>query len=63
MDIGCEALAQELKRIRPTIHAFGHCHDCYGIKRSKGLLSINASNVSPKRKPINNVIVVDVMVR
>jgi len=62
-DFGCPHLLQAVLRLKPTIHAFGHCHESYGTKRANQVLFINASNVSKTRKPINNVIVVDIAPR
>ena len=41
--VGCSVLRQELKRIRPKIHAFGHIHEGYGIVERDGLINVNAA--------------------
>lgn len=43
---GCEALSQELKRVRPRVHCFGHVHASAGCSRVGDTLFINASSVN-----------------
>jgi Icc-related predicted phosphoesterase len=40
---GCADLRQELARIKPKIHAFGHIHGAYGIATWANTLFVNAS--------------------
>lgn len=67
---GSTSLLEELKRVRPKIHVFGHIHERYGededewwgrkIKRQRQewprTKYINASHVNEHYKPINNPI-------
>jgi Icc-related predicted phosphoesterase len=43
--LGCRALADELKRISPRIHCFGHVHASAGHRRIGETLFINASSI------------------
>lgn len=40
---GCADLRQELHRVKPKIHAFGHIHGDYGTAKWAGTLFVNAS--------------------
>lgn len=54
--VGCEVLKEELKRIKPKLHIFGHIHHSYGTLERDGTLFVNASIndevYHPVRKPI-----------
>ncbi len=58
---GSLSLSQELYRIRPKLHVFGHIHESYGMYRPKlefcGLegypISVNASVMDRDYEPIN----------
>ena len=56
VDAGCEDLEQAIKRVRPTLHCFGHIHEGYGIHRKEGVEYINASictlDYNPKNAPV-----------
>jgi Icc-related predicted phosphoesterase len=41
--VGCSDLRQELHRIKPKIHCFGHIHGDYGISTWANILFVNAS--------------------
>lgn len=41
--LGCEFLAEELKRIKPKLHVFGHIHPGYGVLETRDTLFVNAS--------------------
>ncbi len=47
--IGCTHLRQELKRIRPRLHVFGHVHASYGDVTEEGTRYINAAVVAGAR--------------
>lgn len=40
---GDETLAEELKRIKPRLHVFGHLHSGYGRVEDNGTIFVNAS--------------------
>lgn len=41
--VGCEDMRQELARIKPKLHCFGHIHGAYGTAVLAGTLFVNAS--------------------
>jgi Icc-related predicted phosphoesterase len=43
--LGCPHLQQELKRIRPRLHVFGHVHASHGMNKTQTTHYINASIV------------------
>jgi len=45
INLGCPHLREELKRIRPRLHVFGHVHASHGILETSGTLYINAAIV------------------
>lgn len=53
---GCPFLLDKVKEVKPKIHAFGHIHEDYGIKKTKDTTFINASSLDRsytyKNKPI-----------
>lgn len=58
--VGCEELVQALARVKPTIHAFGHIHEGYGVRETEDTLYVNASICTLYYDPINKPIWVDV---
>jgi Icc-related predicted phosphoesterase len=42
--VGCEVLRKHVFRIKPTIHCFGHVHECRGSYQENGIGFINASS-------------------
>jgi Icc-related predicted phosphoesterase len=44
--LGCPQLREELKRIKPRIHVFGHIHASHGSHTEDGILFLNAAMVS-----------------
>lgn len=57
--VGCEDLAEELSRIRPKLHVFGHIHDSYGQLLTKGTHFVNASICDEAYRPVNLPVVVE----
>lgn len=57
--VGCEDLADELKRVRPRLHVYGHVHNAYGIVEKEGTIYVNASNLNERYQVANDPIVVD----
>lgn len=50
---GCAALAQEIERIAPKVHAFGHIHEGYGSLAKNGTTFINCSIMDYNYEPTN----------
>lgn len=57
--VGCGDLRQELHRIRPKLHVFGHIHGDYGWMEWNGTLFCNASICDEAYKPTHDPIVVE----
>lgn len=57
--VGCEALEDALRRIRPKLHVFGHIHESYGTHRTDATLSVNACNCNLRYEAVNPPVVVD----
>lgn len=51
--VGCEDLANAVKRVRPKVHAFGHIHEGYGRHIADGTEYINASICTGNYRPTN----------
>lgn len=53
---GCELLREELKRIQPRLHVFGHLHGTHGVVEKDGTIFVNACIADDKyevhREPI-----------
>ena len=58
--VGCEELANAVKRIKPKLHAFGHIHYSYGTFKSDDTLFVNAATCGEDYKATNKPIVVEV---
>jgi len=58
--IGCRDLLNELKRIKPKVHIFGHIHESYGQMRQDDITFINASHMTGNYEAKNPPIVVDI---
>lgn len=50
--IGCRHLREELRRIRPRLHVFGHVHAAYGQVKDNGTLYVNAAVVAGPRSEL-----------
>lgn len=46
LQLGCEHLADALKRVSPRLHCFGHVHASSGVREVDGTLFVNASSVN-----------------
>jgi len=55
--VGCEILTEEIKRINPIIHCFGHIHYSYGYMQRDNINFINACSLGEnyvyQNKPLN----------
>ena len=58
-EAGCEELRNEMQRIKPRLHVFGHIHEGYGWLRRGPTLHVNAASCTFAYEPINRAIVVD----
>ena len=54
MHLGCPYLRQELERIRPRMHVFGHVHASHGLHEGAGTRSINAAIVGGREFEIRH---------
>jgi Icc-related predicted phosphoesterase len=55
--LGCEDLAEAVRRTRPKIHIFGHIHGGYGQHETRHTRFINASICDEAYHPVNAPIV------
>lgn len=58
-NVGCPALKETVKRIKPKLHVFGHIHECAGVKRLENTLIVNASHMDEAYRPINGFSIVN----
>lgn len=58
--VGCDDLANELKRLSVKMHVFGHIHESYGQRRLDDCLFVNASTCNGSFRPLNPPVVVDI---
>ncbi len=56
---GCPELLKQIRRVKPSIHVFGHIHEAHGVTRSEDTVFINASSVTYRYKPSYSAVVVD----
>jgi predicted phosphohydrolase len=57
--VGCEDLMAAVRRVRPSLHIFGHIHEAYGRMTNGHTEYINASTCSIHYEPVNPPIVID----
>lgn len=57
VNVGCEELKEELKRICPKVHVFGHIHESYGVLKTSKTLFCNAACCDALYEPINPPII------
>ena len=60
--VGCEDLAEAIRRVKPQLHVFGHIHAGYGMSCIDGVTYVNASICTEQYLPTNEPIVVDLEV-
>lgn len=58
--VGCEALAEALPRVAPSLHVFGHIHEGYGAVRVGPTWCVNASTCDLGYQPVQPPVVVDI---
>ncbi|MFA6093461.1 MAG: metallophosphatase domain-containing protein [Elusimicrobiota bacterium] len=59
-NLGCEALLEALRRVKPRFHVFGHIHEGYGIVEKNGTTFINASIMDGQYEPARKARVFDI---
>jgi predicted phosphodiesterase len=59
-NIGSRELKDNLSRIKPMVHCFGHVHSSYGHRQIGETLYVNAANVNEDYEPANQPIVVEI---
>lgn len=57
--VGCEELAEAIKRTKPRLHVFGHIHEGYGTLETAGTTFVNASIMNEAYRPVNRPVVVE----
>lgn len=58
--LGCPALAEAVRRVRPRLHVFGHIHEAYGMSEAQGISSVNASSCTVAYAPTNAPLVIEI---
>jgi Icc-related predicted phosphoesterase len=56
---GCELLTEELKRIKPKLHVFGHLHSGYGVVQKGETVYVNAAMCDERYEIHREPVVVD----
>jgi predicted phosphohydrolase len=57
--LGCPALADAVRRVRPRLHVFGHIHEAYGRSEVDGITVANASSCTATDAPTNAPLVIE----
>ena len=57
--VGCPILIDKIRELKPTIHAFGHIHEDFGMTLSEETLFINASMLDLRYDYTNEPTVID----
>ncbi len=57
--VGCEDLLEAVILVKPRIHAFGHIHEGYGIRKFPATTFINASVLNERYMPVHEPIIVE----
>lgn len=57
--VGCEALADRIRLVRPRLNIFGHIHESYGFVERDGLFYLNVASLDQKYKPVNPPVLFD----
>lgn len=58
-NVGCEALKEELSRIKPKVHVFGHVHHSYGSLTWNEIQFVNASICDEEYKASNKAFLLE----
>ena len=57
--VGCADLLAATRRVRPTLHVFGHIHKSYGSTKISGTTFVNAAICNEESLPSNKPVVID----
>lgn len=57
--VGCEALRDELPRIAPRLHVFGHIHEARGVVEREGRMTVNACSCDLAYRLVHEPVVVE----
>lgn len=58
--VGCELLTEELKRIKPKVHVFGHVHYDFGVVNKNGTTYVNAAVRLNPRTDFRLITIIDI---
>ena len=58
--LGCEYLSQELIRVAPTLHCFGHVHASPGVLKKGRTTYVNASSVNSQIELVREPVVFEI---
>lgn len=58
-NVGCELLRARVDEAPPRIHAFGHVHEDYGVRRMGETIFLNASIMNFQYEPANKAFVLN----
>lgn len=61
--VGCPRLLSQVKRIKPSLHVFGHIHEAYGSLTEGSTIFVNASTCDLRYKPTQPPIAIDLPVK
>lgn len=63
-NVGCIALRDRVREVKPTLHVFGHIHEARGVFKKDGTTYVNASICNyPKYEDLREPIVVNITKR
>ncbi|MCK5074692.1 MAG: metallophosphatase domain-containing protein [Bacteriovoracaceae bacterium] len=60
INVGCEDLLEKVLEVMPAIHAFGHIHEGYGVKKKGHTIFVNACNLDERYQCVNNAIELEI---
>lgn len=58
-NVGCRDMRDEVRRVKPRLHAFGHVHGGYGRQVREGTIFVNGAICDEAYRPFHDPIVVD----
>lgn len=58
-NVGCEDLLAAVRRVRPTLHVYGHIHGAYGQMDDGRTEYVNCSICDERYEPMNKAVVFD----
>jgi Icc-related predicted phosphoesterase len=60
-NVGCQALAERIKVVKPRLLVCGHIHEGFGIETVNEMLCVNASYMTRRYEPLNTPVVVELV--